>query len=87
MTKNYSCVLKYSRKRAPAFGREAQIKKSKLIITEGGYKDHPTLTFEEPIRRFTLGLIKLRALREAWRYIEKFFSHYEERDNDSDIKI
>ena len=61
--------------------------KARLIVTEGDYKGHPTLTFDGSVRRFTLGLTKLRALREAWPQIEKFLSRHEKRDDDGDIKI
>lgn len=61
---------------------------NKLIVTEGEYKGHPTLTFEGPMRRFTLGLSKLRALKEAWPLIESFLERHEKtNDSHDEIKI
>ena len=37
-----------------------------LTITEGEYNGYPTLTFEGPFRRFTLGVKKLTILKQAW---------------------
>lgn len=64
------------------------IEEPKLIVTEGEYKGFPTLTFEGSVRRFSLGLTKIRALKEAWPIIESFLQRHEKAvDNDDDIKI
>lgn len=59
----------------------------KLIVTEGEYKGFPTLTFEGSVRRFSLGLTKLRALKEAWPQIEEFLQRHKKAADDDDIKI
>jgi hypothetical protein len=60
----------------------------KLIVTEGEYKGFPTLTFEGSVRRFTLGLTKLRALKEAWPQVESFLERHQKAVvNDDDLKI
>jgi len=59
----------------------------KLIVTEGEYKGFPTLTFEGSVRRFTLGLTKLRALQEAWPEVEKFLQRHRKSADDDDVKI
>jgi len=64
----------------------ASAEPAKLIVTEGDYKGHPTLTFDGSVRRFTLGLTKLRAIKEALPEIEAFLRrhHKAESENDSD---
>jgi hypothetical protein len=60
----------------------------RVIVTEGEYKGHPTLTFEGSVRRFTLGLTKLRALQEAWPQVDSFLQRHHKSDaNDDDWKI
>lgn len=49
---------------------------AKLIVTEGDYKGHPTLTFDGSVRRFTLGLTKLRAIKDALPEIEIFLNKH-----------
>jgi hypothetical protein len=67
---------------------ESTNQKGKLIVTEGDYKGHPTLTFEGSVRRFSLGLTKLRALKEAWPHIEGFLRRNEKAaGHDEDLKI
>lgn len=62
--------------------------KAKLIVTEGDYKGHPTLTFEGSVRRFSLGLTKLRALKEGWQQVEEFLRrHQKAADHDEELKI
>ena len=61
----------------------------KLIVTEGEYKGHPLLTFEGSVRRFSLGLTKLRAIKEALPQIDSFLRQHSdgsESDN-GDPKI
>lgn len=60
---------------------------AKLIVTEGEYKGFPTLTFEGSVRRFSLGLTKLRAIKEAWTQIEEFLERHRKTVDDDDIKI
>ena len=59
----------------------------KLIVTEGDYKGHPTLTFEGSVRRFTLGLTKLRALQETWPEIQKFLERHQKTVGNDGLKI
>lgn len=67
---------------------ESTNQKAKLIVTEGDYKGHPTLTFEGSVRRFSLGLTKLRALKEAWPHVESFLQrHRKAIVDDEDLKI
>lgn len=47
-----------------------------VIITEGEYNGYPTLTFDGPFRRFTLGMKKLRALKQAWPEVESFLERH-----------
>ena len=49
---------------------------AKLVVTESEYKGHPTLTFEGPVRPFSLGLRKLQLLKEAWPEIEAFLQRH-----------
>ena len=49
---------------------------AKLVVTEGEYKGHPTLTFEGPVRPFSLGLRKLQLIKEAWPEIEAFLQRH-----------
>lgn len=56
---------------------------ARLIVTESDYKGHPTLTFDGPFRRFTLGLSKLRAIQEAWPEIEKFLDKHSNQSTNS----
>lgn len=60
---------------------------AKLIVTEGEYKGHPTLTFDGSVRRFTLGLTKLRAIKEAWLQVEEFLRRHSKAGDDDDVKI
>lgn len=60
---------------------------AKLIVTEGEYKGFPTLTFDGSVRRFSLGLTKLRALKEAWPKVEEFLERHRKAADDDDIKI
>jgi len=63
-------------------------KEPRLIVTEGEYKGFPTLTFEGSVRRFTLGLTKLRALQEAWPDVESFLHRHQKAEvTDEDVKI
>ena len=71
-------------KRLQALEQENQrLKKSaaekpaqKLTVLEGEYNGHPTLTFQGPFRQFTLGLKKLKVVKEAWPQIEVFLSKH-----------
>ncbi len=56
---------------------------STLKVTEGDYKGFPTLTFEGPFRPFTLGLTKLRTIKEAWPLIEDFLRRHTKTKTDS----
>ncbi len=68
--------------------RAASVKEeAKLIVTEGEYKGFPTLTFDGSVRRFSLGLTKLRALKQAWPQIEEFLERHSKAVDDDDIKI
>jgi hypothetical protein len=64
-----------------------------LTVTEGEYKGYPTLTFEGPFRSFTLGITKLKILKQAWPEVESFLErHLQKRSgqsptNDDDVKI
>lgn len=63
-----------------------------LKVTEGDYKGFPTLTFEGPFRPFTLGLKKLRTIKEAGPLIDDFLERHtktktEGMKNIDDIKI
>ena len=49
---------------------------AKLVVTESEYKGHPTLTFEGPVRPFSLGLRKLQLIKEAWPEIEAFLQRH-----------
>jgi hypothetical protein len=49
---------------------------AKLVVTESEYKGHPTLTFEGPVRPFSLGLRKLQLIKEAWPEIESFLQRH-----------
>ena len=49
---------------------------AKLVVTESGYKGHPTLTFDGPVRPFSLGLRKLQLIKEAWPEIELFLQRH-----------
>ncbi|MCC1498182.1 hypothetical protein [Alcanivorax sp. 1008] len=60
---------------------------AKLIVTEGDYKGYPILTFEGSVRRFTLGLTKLKALKEAWPKVEDFLRRHSNGEEDDDIRI
>lgn len=60
---------------------------NRLIVTEGEYKGFPILTFEGSVRRFTLGLTKLRALKEAWPQVEGFLHRHKKAVDDDDLKI
>lgn len=61
---------------------------AKLVVTEGEYKGFPTLTFEGSVRRFSLGLTKLRALKEAWPQVESFLQRHQKAVvYDEDLKI
>lgn len=48
--------------------------KARLIVTEGEYKGFTTLIFDGSVRLFTLGLTKLRALKECLLASRSFFS-------------
>lgn len=61
--------------------------KQKLVVTEGEYKGFSTLTFEGPVRRFSLGLAKLRAIKEAWPLIEEFLERHGNATDNGNIKI
>lgn len=73
--------------------RAASLKEEvKLIVTEGEYKGFPTLTFEGSVRRFTLGLTKLRALKEAWPLVDAFLQRHSKTSvgtiqDDEELKI
>ena len=71
------CVLQARKKREEA----------KLIVTEGEYKGFPTLTFDGPVRRFSLGLTNLRALKDAWPKVEEILERHRKAADDDDIKI
>lgn len=64
-----------------------------LTVTEGEYNGHPTLTFEGPFRSFTLGLKKLKVVKEAWPEVEAFLQRHAQKSSgpknggDDDIKI
>jgi hypothetical protein len=47
-----------------------------ITVTEGEYNGYPTLTFEGPFRRFTLGMKKLRALKQVWPEVESFLQRH-----------
>lgn len=47
-----------------------------LIVSEGEYKGHPTLTFEGPFRSFTLGLKKLSVIKSAWPQVDSFLQRH-----------
>ena len=49
---------------------------AKLVVTESEYKGHPTLTFEGPVRPFSLGLRKLQLIKEAWPQVESFLQRH-----------
>lgn len=58
-----------------------------LIVTEGDYKGHPTLTFEGICRPFSLGLTKLKVLKQAWPQVESFLvRHGKDSSEDSTIE-
>lgn len=64
----------------------------KLVVTEGEYKGFPTLTFEGSVRKFSLGLTKLRALKEAWPLVEAFLQRHRKTSvgaiqDDEELKI
>ena len=60
---------------------------AKLVVTESEYKGHPTLTFEGPVRPFSLGLRKLQLIKEAWPEIEAFLQrHAKTQSRQSDSK-
>lgn len=48
-----------------------------LVVTEGDYKGHPTLSFEGPCRRFALGLRKLRIIQQGWSEVEAFLARHQ----------
>lgn len=48
----------------------------KVMVVEGEYKGHPTLSFQGPFRPFSLGLKKLRVIQETWPEIESFLQRY-----------
>ena len=48
----------------------------KTTVTESEYKGHPTLNFEGAFRPFSLGLKKLRVIREAWPEVETFLERH-----------
>ena len=54
----------------------ANSKPVKLTVVEGEYDGHPTLTFQGPFRQFTLGLKKLKVVKETWPQIEAFLSKH-----------
>jgi len=64
-----------------------------LTITEGEYNGYPTLTFEGPFRRFTLGVKKLTILKQAWPEVESFLQRHTQKrygqspTNDDEVKI
>jgi hypothetical protein len=63
-----------------------------LTVIEGEYKGYPTLTFEGSFRSFTLGLKKLKILKQAWPQVEAFLQRHDEISdqsltNDDDVKI
>lgn len=60
--------------------------KAKLIIVEGEYKGHPTLTFQGPFRQFTLGLTKIRILSEAWPEVESFLHKHTNKKSELDLE-
>jgi hypothetical protein len=43
-----------------------------LVVTEGEYMGHPTLTFEGPCKPFTIGLKKLSIIKQGWPQVEQF---------------
>jgi len=71
--------------------RSKQTQQNKLVVREGEYMGHPTLTFEGKCRPFTLGLRKLCIIQEAWPQIEQFIKTKSTGENnyqsDDDIKI
>lgn len=66
---------------------------AKLTVIEGEYNGHPTLTFQGPFRQFTLGLKKLRVIKEALPQIDSFLQKHvnqhsgSEHTYDDDVKI
>jgi hypothetical protein len=45
-----------------------------LVVTEGEYMGHPTLTFEGPCKPFTLGIKKLSIIQQGWPQVEHFLA-------------
>jgi hypothetical protein len=58
-----------------------RMKSERVIVTEGEYKGHPTLTFEGPFRPFSLGVRKLSIIKEVWPEVEKFLSRHSTAQN------
>lgn len=63
----------------------------KLIVTGGEYKVFPTLTFEGSVGRSTLGLTKLRVLKEAWPLVDAFLQRHSKTSvgtiQDDELKV
>jgi len=60
--------------------------KSGVSVVEGNYKGRPILTFYGTFKPFTLGIKKLKAIKESWAEIEEFLKRHKE-DDESDVKI
>lgn len=50
-----------------------------ITVIGGEYCGYPTLTFEGTFRRFTLGMKKLRALKQLWPEVESFLQRHAKR--------
>ena len=48
-----------------------------VTCREGDYKGNPVLTFEGPFRPFSLGLKKLRVVKECGKQVETFLKKHE----------
>jgi len=48
-----------------------------VTCREGEYKGNPVLTFEGPFRPFSLGLKKLRVVKECGKQVETFLKKHE----------
>ena len=60
-------------------------KRNVIIVSEGSYQGHPTITFEAGGRPFTLGLRKLAVLMYCAELVKRFVSRHKAEIKDWEI--
>lgn len=71
--------------RALRTAMERPAKANVVIVTEGSYQGHPTMTFEAGGRPFTLGLRKLAVVLHCAEHVKRFVSGHKAEIKDWEI--